>query len=64
MSCQIFIFIYRPKNAGEKDICCTPFSGTAKKPARLLAMEAESFKLRHEQFLVRDTYKIREKKYI
>lgn len=46
--------LYRPKNAGEKDICCTPFSGTAKKPARLLAMEAESFKLRHEQFLDRE----------
>lgn len=42
----------RPKNSGEKDINCTPFTGTAKKPSNLLAMEAESFKLRHEQFLV------------
>lgn len=47
---------HRPKNSGEKDITCAPFLNSPKKPANLLAMEAESFKLRHEQYLVSCQY--------
>ncbi|XP_065208538.1 endoplasmic reticulum lectin 1 isoform X2 [Planococcus citri] len=47
--------LYRPKNSAEKDINCTPLDQQqARKPAALMAMEAEGMKQKQEQIIDED----------
>ncbi|PNF24823.1 Endoplasmic reticulum lectin 1 [Cryptotermes secundus] len=40
---------YKPQESGENVINCHPFQGSPKRPKNLVAMEAESLKLRHQK---------------
>lgn len=40
---------YKPQESGENIINCHPVEGSPKKPKNLIAMEAESLKLRHQK---------------
>ncbi|KAJ4443520.1 hypothetical protein ANN_05192 [Periplaneta americana] len=46
---------YKPQESGENIINCHPVEGSPKKPKNLIAMEAESLKLRHQKITVRIT---------
>ncbi|XP_065345268.1 endoplasmic reticulum lectin 1 isoform X1 [Cloeon dipterum] len=41
--------LYRPQETGEHQISCYPLESSPKKPKNLLAMEAESLRLRHQK---------------
>ena len=43
---------YKPQDTGESKINCRPLDNTPKKPRSLMALEAESLKLRHQKVTV------------
>jgi hypothetical protein len=51
-----FSFVNRPQETGEYVINCYPLQGSPKRPKNLLAMEAESLKLRHQKISVSNWY--------
>jgi hypothetical protein len=51
-----FFFVNRPQESGENVINCHPLQGSPKRPKKLLAMEAESLKLRHQKTSVSNQY--------
>jgi hypothetical protein len=46
----------RPRESGENIINCHPVEGSPNKPKNLIAMEAESLKLRHQKITVSNYY--------
>lgn len=51
-----FSSVNRPQESGENVINCHPFQGSPKRPKNLVAMEAESLKLRHQKISVSNWY--------
>lgn len=50
---QLCFFLFdRPRESGENVISCHPVEGSPNKPKNLIAMEAESLKLRHQKITV------------
>ncbi|XP_075224745.1 endoplasmic reticulum lectin 1 isoform X2 [Lycorma delicatula] len=46
---------YRPQESGEHSISCLPLEGSLRKPKNLIALEAESLKLKHQRMLDGET---------
>lgn len=47
---------YKPQDTGENKINCRPLDNAPKKPRSLMALEAESVKLRHQKVMVINTF--------
>ncbi|XP_059478283.1 endoplasmic reticulum lectin 1 isoform X2 [Neocloeon triangulifer] len=53
--------LYRPQETGENQVSCYPLESSPKKPKNLIAMEAESLKLRHQKGIEQSSKSILEK---